>query len=122
MDENREYFCFDEAGGSVKIAESVIAGIAAEACLETDGIVSLAGAQQMDLTEIFSKKAIKGVKLTPSEDGGCSIEIGAIALYGTPIADAAQNAQAAVKTAVESMSGLTVNEVNINIVGVAYKK
>ena len=123
MDESREYFCFDEAGGNVKIAENIIAGIAAEACLETEGIAELAGAQPaMDLGELFARKTVKGVRLTPKEEGGCTIEISALAHYGAPLGEVARKAQEAVKNAVESMSGLTVHRVDISIVGISCKK
>jgi len=123
MDENKEYYCFDEVGGCIKISDSVVSSIAAKACLESEGIASLAGSQLgSELIEIFAKKGSKGVKLTPGENNDCAIDICAIIHYGTSIAETAQKAQAAVKTAVESATGLKVTEVNINIVGVAFSQ
>ena len=121
MDENREYYCFDEVGGCIKISDSVVSSIAAKACLESEGIASLAGSQLgSELVEIFAKKGSKGIKLTAGENNDCTIDIFAIIHYGMPITETAQRAQSAVKAAVESATGLKVVEVNINIVGVAF--
>ena len=121
MDENKEYYCFDEVGGCIKISDSVVSSIAAKACLESEGIASLAGTQLgSEWTEIFAKKGSKGIKLTAGENNDCTIDIFAIIQYGMPITETAQRAQAAVKTAVEAATGLKVVEVNINIVGVAF--
>lgn len=91
--------------------------------MESEGIASLAGTQLgSELVEIFAKKGSKGVKLTAGENNDCAIDICAIIHYGMPFSETAQRAQAAVKTAVESATGLKVTEVNINIVGIAFSQ
>ena len=70
------------------------------------------------ITEIFGKKGLtKGIKVEVG-DKETKIDVNIIAEYGVRIPDVAFEIQNRVKKAVESMTGLKVEEVNVHVQGV----
>ena len=57
-------------------------------------------------------------KILIAEDNSVSIEVGIMIYYSYSVVDVAAAVQAAVTTNVESMTGVKVNEVNVNICGI----
>ncbi len=104
--------------GQVQIADEVIAVIAGLAATDTEGVQKMSG----NITnEIVSKLGMKnlsrGVKV--SIDGEqVDVELNLILKYGVSIPKTCQEVQEKVKGAIETMTGLTVNEVNIRIAGI----
>ena len=70
-------------------------------------------------SEVFSgkKNLAKGIKAEISENKA-KIDVNIIVEYGTRIPDVAFEIQNRVKKAVESMTGLKVEEVNVHVQGV----
>lgn len=108
----------NEEEGQVRIADDVVAVIAGIAATETEGVVGMSGG----ITEGFARR-VSGKNVTR----GVSVEVGEleaaidmriIIKYGTKIHEAARDVQYNVKQAVESMTGLTVIEVNVKVEGV----
>ena len=56
MSENKEYVSRCDELGNIHISEEVLAGIAAAAALETDGVSSLAANLGSDIAELLGKK------------------------------------------------------------------
>lgn len=110
MSENKGYISQPQENGSVLISEDVIASITTVAVKEVEGVCGLYGS--------FGKKNSKGLKLT-LKDRSVDIECNIIALYGHPVMEIAKNVQTAVVTAVESMTGLTVDSINVNVCGIS---
>ena len=119
-----DYFVFDEERGTIRISESVIASIASKTCAEVDGVSALAGGVPgSDITDIFTKKSgTKGVRIQPDGTSACKVDVSAIIENNVSLTDTAKAIQQAVKTAIESMTGLSVTEVNVYIAGVAFQK
>ena len=67
------------------------------------------------------KNLSKGVKVEVGEKE-TAIDLYIIVEYGVRIPEVAWNIQESVKKAVESMTGLTVVEVNVHIQGVSFEK
>ena len=87
-----------------------------------DGVYGLSSSFTADLKEMLGKKNMsKGVKLTMEEET-VSIECFVVVTYGFEIPVVAANIQEAVTTAVESMTGLKVSAVNVDVCGISAPK
>ena len=106
--------------GAIKISEEVVAILADKAVREVEGIAELSGNFVQSFAAAFGKKAgTKGIGVD-IKDGNCIISLHTIVKYGVRIPEVAWKAQDAVKNAVESMTGLNVQKVNISIEGVEF--
>lgn len=107
--------------GNVKISDDVIATIANIAVSEIDGVVKKYA--NPESKNILGKKNIsKGVRVTKINDDVISLEIDIVVLYGAKLVEVAWNVQDNVKNHVESMTGLSVEKVNVHIVNVEIEK
>lgn len=112
----------ENAFGRVQIADEVIAIIAGTAALEIDGVDAVAGNVADTVVEFFGRKSqSRGVKIG-IENGEVSVEIDIAVKYGTKVQDIAVEVQGRVKNAVETMTGLKVVLVNVNITGLTTEK
>lgn len=121
MAENKEYVTQIDELGNIHISEEVLAVIAAAAALEVEGVSSLASGGK-DISELLGKKNLaRGVRVEV-EDEKVTVELAIMVKYGYTIMDVAKAVQDAVSTNIESMSGLSVQAVNINVGGVTFEK
>jgi uncharacterized alkaline shock family protein YloU len=106
----------------IKISNDVIAIIAGVAVSEVAGVSSMSGGFAGGISEVLSgkKNLAKGIKVDV-ENGTTKIDVNIIVEYGTRIPDVAFEIQNRVKKAVESMTGLKVDEVNVHVQGVNTK-
>ena len=108
--------------GTVKIANEVVAIIAGLAATEVSGVAGMSGGITGGITEMLGMKNLsKGVKVEVG-DKETAIDIFIIVEYGSKISEVGQEVQQNVKTTVETMTGLNVVEVNVNIQGVNIPK
>lgn len=108
--------------GAVKIADDVVAIIAELAAKEVKGVYAMSGGIADSITEILGKKnPSKGVKVEVGEKEA-AIDLYIVVDYGVRIPDVAYQIQENVKKAVETMTGLSVVEVDIHIQGVNMEK
>lgn len=104
--------------GEVKIADEVVAIIAALAATEVEGVASMAGNITNDLiARLGMKNLSRGVKVDVLE-GIVTVSLALVLKYGYSIMEVSAKIQEKVKAAVENMTGLTVADVNIRIAGV----
>lgn len=104
--------------GSVKISDEVIATIASVAVSEVEGVSALSGSFAGDLVEKFGKKNLtKGIKVNIDEEN-VEVDINIVVKYGVKIPDVAHLVQENVKKAIESMSDLNVEKINIHVTSV----
>ena len=103
----------------IKISNDVIAVIAGVAVSEVQGVSSMSGGFAGGISEVLSgkKNLAKGIKVEAGEKEA-KIDVNIIVEYGTRIPDVAFEIQNRVKKAVESMTGLKVQEVNVHVQGV----
>ncbi len=103
----------------IKISNDVIAVIAGVAVSEVQGVSSMSGGFAGGISEVLSgkKNLAKGIKVEAGEKEA-KIDVNIIVEYGTRIPDVAFEIQNRVKKAVESMTGLKVEEVNVHVQGV----
>lgn len=118
--ETREEFETENSG--VKISNDVVAVIAGVAVSEVAGVANMQSGFATGISEVLSgkKNRTKGIKVEV-EDNTTRIDVNIIVEYGTRIPDVAFEIQNRVKKAVESMTGLQVEEVNVHVQGVNTK-
>ena len=104
--------------GEVKIADEVVAIIAGLAAMEVEGVASMAGNATRELISKLGMKSLsKGVKVDVL-DGIVTVSLTLNLLYGYGVKDISVKVQEKVKSAIESMTGLEVADVNIRVAGV----
>ena len=110
MAEIKRYITQVQENGNVMISEDVIATIVAHAAQEVDGVDGL-----------HTRKSWggKNMRIAIAEDNTLTIDCNLVVKYGYSVIDVAQNAQTAVTSAVESMAGVEVTQVNMNVSRIA---
>ena len=104
--------------GEVKIADEVVAIIAALAATEVEGVASMAGNIKNELISMLGMKNLsKGVKVDVLE-GIVTVSLALNIKSDYSIVEVSKKVQEKVKSAVENMTGLEVADVNIKVAGV----
>ena len=112
----------DDSMGSVKIADDVVAMIAALAATEVDGVSSMNGNLTHEImNKIGYKNLTRGVKVEVFNKK-VRVDLFIVIEYGYNIPGTSQKVQTKVQAAIESMTGLEVTDVNVRIAGVNIKK
>ena len=109
---DNKYITQTRENGSVLIAEEVLVNIISLAVAEVEG------------AELSGKPGInwgKGIKLTIDDESRVSVKCYINVAYDQSVVTIAANVQENVTTALESMAGVTVQGVDISVVGVARK-
>lgn len=104
--------------GTVKIANDVVAMITALAVTEVDGVSDMVGTISNELMSMVGmKKQTKGVRVDIIEKN-VSVDVAVNLLYGYNIPSICSRLQEKIKSAIETMTGLNVTDVNVRIVGI----
>ena len=119
MAEFKQYITQVQENGNVMISEDVIETIVAVTVAEVEGVHGLDVKPGADIADLIGKNWGKGMKIVIGEDNSLTIDCNVIIAYGHSVIDVAKNAQQAITGAVESMTGVKVECVNINICGIA---
>ena len=96
---------------TIKIANEVVAVIAALAAMEVDGVKSMAGNITNEMIQKLSKKSLS--------KGRVSVVLMLNIDYNASIPKVSENVQNRVKNAIESMTDLCVLEVVVKVAGVS---
>jgi uncharacterized alkaline shock family protein YloU len=108
----------DDDLGTVKIANDVVAMIAGLAATEVDGVGAMVGNIPNEIMgKVGMKKKTKGVKVDILE-GNVTVDLAVTLEYGYNITTTSKQVQEKVKSAIETMTGFNVSNVNIRIVGI----
>lgn len=119
MAENKQYVTQSQENGSVMISEDVIATIVSHAVSEVEGVIGLSVKPGADIAEMIGKKNWgKGLKITIGENEELYIDCNITVAYGQSVVNVAKAVQEAATGALESMAGVTVASVNVNICGI----
>ena len=120
MAENKQYITQVQSNGSVMISEDVIATIIEHAICEVEGVVGLSTKPGADIAELIGKKSWgKGMKITIGEDNDLRVDCNVIVVYGQSVVAVAKAIQEAITSSLESMTGVKVASVNVNICGIS---
>lgn len=112
----------DNKIGDVQIADEVIAAIAGLAATEVKGVASMAGNITKDLIGKLGRHTLsKGVKIEVDSEN-VVVDLALQIEYGYGIPKVSKTVQEKVKAAIETMTGLTVSEVNVRIASINPEK
>ncbi len=104
--------------GNVQIADEVVAVIAGLAATEVEGVNKMYGNITNEIvSKLGMKKLSKGVKILINQDI-VDVDLKLVLDYGVNIAKVSEEVQDRVKSAIETMTGLNVEEINIRIAGI----
>ena len=118
MNQNAENTKSAAAIGEVQISSDVVAVVAAIAATEVKGVASMAGNITNELIgRLGVKNLSKGVKIVMNE-GIVWVDIALHVRYGYSIPAVCRQVQEKVKAAIETMTGLQVDTVDVRIAGV----
>ena len=113
MDETKEI-----VNSSIKISDEVIETIASVAVSEIEGVSSMGTGFVDGIARRITKKSMSaGIKANVN-DNSVGVDISIVVKYGVRIPEVAWNVQDAVKKEIELMTGLTVEKVNVKVVGI----
>ena len=105
-------------GGKTAISEQAVAKVAAIAARSVDGVYALGSGSGRALgavrDAVGGSSATQGVHVEVGETEA-AVDVTLVAVYGTPLTRIADNVRAAVYSAVESLVGLRVVEVNVDV-------
>ena len=115
-----EMIKIDDGLGSVRIGDEVVSMMAGIAALEIPGIAGMSGGIAGGIAELLGRKNLsKGVKVEVGEKEA-RVDLYIIIKYGERIPDVAIAVQENVKKQIETMTGLSVIEVNVHVQGVDF--
>ena len=122
MAEYKQYITQIQENGNVMISEDVIATIVAHALADVDGIGSMGSKPGITIADFTVKKHwSKSLKIQIAEDNTVYIDCSIMVAYGYSVVDVAASVQQTVAASVESMTGVKVNVVNVNVCGIVRK-
>ena len=115
MAENKQYITQIQENGNVMISEDVVSTIVEHALSDVEGVVKGG-------SEVVGKKSWgKGIRIAIAENNSLTIGCNIIVSYGESVINVAKNVQESITTAVESVTGVTVADVNVNVCGIERK-
>lgn len=105
--------------GSVNYSDEVLANMAGVSTMECYGVVGMASRRATDgIVELLKRENLsKGVKVTCDNDE-LIVELFIIVEYGTKITVIANNIIQKVKYTIESLTGLQIKKIVVNVQGV----
>lgn len=120
MADNKQYITQIQENGNVMISEDVITAIITHAINEVEGLVGLNTKPVSDIAELFGRKNWgKGLKVTIGENDELYVDCNVVIAYGQSVVTVAKAVQDSVTGALESMIGVDVACVNVNVCGIA---
>ena len=109
----------DQTVGTVQITDEVIATIAAIAATDVEGVSSVGtGITREKAARIGARAIAKAVQVRIA-DGAITVRIIITVKYGSSIPETTLKVQQKVKSTLETMTGLTVSEVQVSVADVA---
>lgn len=108
--------------GIVRISDEVISTVSSVAIKEIKGVVGMSHSFAGGIAEMLGKKSTsRGVK-AEVKNNSVIIDVSIVIEYGVSIPDVAWEIQEKIKNAVEAITGLSVENVNILVQGIEFKK
>lgn len=119
MEQERTYTIeTDESFGEVQISDEVVAIIAGLAATEVDGVASIAGNLTRELIAKLGKKNLSKSVVVEVADGHVNVRLTLYLQYGYSVPVVCSKVQERVKNAIENMTALEVDSVNVSIAGI----
>lgn len=119
MADNKQYITQVQDNGTVMISEDVIISIVTQAVSDVAGVVSINTKPAAELADMIRKNWGKGMKIIIADNNAITIDVDVVIGYGQSVVTIAEAVQAAVISAVQSMTGVQAVTVNVNVCGIA---
>ncbi len=103
---------------TLSIDGGVVEKIVAMTCREVPGVLQLKGNLINSLPGLRGSDVTKGVSVEMSGDDACTVNVAVILEYGTSAPRVFQELHDKVASAIETMTGLKVNAVNVRVTNV----
>ena len=116
MADNKQYITQNKENGKVMISEDVITAIVNHVTNEVEGVAGIASKPGSDI--IGKKNWSKGIKISIGQEDALHIECNVVVKYGQSVVDVAKAVQSSVTNALESMAGVTISAVDVNVSGI----
>lgn len=120
-DKNTVVLKEDAEMGAVQIADDVVAMIASLAASEVEGVYPAGNMREDLMSKVGMKRMSKGVRVD-LQQSSVNVDLAVTMDYGYNIPGTCQKVQDKIKAAIESMTGMECNNVNIRIAAVNMKK
>ena len=121
MAEYKQYITQIQENGNVMISEDVVSTIVEHALSEVEGVDAIIAKPGADIADLIGKNWGKGMKILISEDSSINISCNITVKYGYSVVEVANTIQNTLTNAVESMTGVKVTGVNVNVCGIVRK-
>lgn len=108
MAEYKRYITQIQENGNVMISEDVVSTIVAHAAQEVEGVDAL----------VAKKSWGKSIKILIGEDNELTIDCNITVKFGFAVVSVAKTVQEHVTNAVESVTGVKVSLINVNVCGI----
>lgn len=119
MAEFKQYITQIQENGNVMISEDVVVAIVEHALADVEGVAGLSVKPGNDIADLIGMKNWgKGMKIQIAENNTITIDCNILIAYGQSVVDVADAVQSALTSAVESMTGVKVKAVNVNVCGI----
>ena len=105
--------------GTLRVSQNVIITITKNAALEVVGVSRIA-VRSLDIMKLFSSKLDNSLINIEMLDGVAKISLSIVVLSGYNVMSVCEQIQEKVKSAVQSMTGVTVSKVNVSVVDVDF--
>ena len=111
------YTLDSSSAGEVKVADEVVASIAALAAGEVEGVSGTTGSIGQKLMKTVGMRSGSGVRVDIAGNM-VRVDLALVMKYGYNVMETCRKVQDKVKSAIENMTGLNVTDVNIRITSV----
>jgi len=108
----------DSKIGQIHIAGEVLAVISGTAAHEVEGVIAGIGLGNMS-SRVARRNFARGVKIA-FEGGKVKVDIAIVVKFGYKVHDVAAEVQSRIITALETMVGMQVAEVNVNVASLRF--
>ncbi len=108
----------DKEVGKIIIADEVIATIAGTAAIEVKGVFCTPTNNKGAIINWINKKNFSKDVVVKIEDNEIAVDVSIVINFGHNIAEVSLEVQEKIQNALEVMTGMTVSEVNVNVVGI----
>ena len=119
MADYKHYITQIQENGNIMISEDVVSTIVSQALTEVEGFAGFSTKPGADIVDIIGKKNWgKGIRIVIAEDNSLTVDCDILIHYGQSVVAVAQNVQEIVASHLESMTGVKVTSVNVNVCGI----
>ena len=119
---DNNYISYPVENGSINISEEVIMTIVRTAAAEVKGVSSLATTAGAEFAELIGLKSIPKGVTSRFEDNRIITDVIINVSYGNNVVNVAKAVQEAVRSVIQSTTGLEGAEVNVHVSGISFDR